>query len=59
MKHPFFIMPMLLLGPKSPGNDIDVYLQPLIKELKDLWKVGIETYDASLKHNLWLCVAVL
>lgn len=34
-------------GPKSPGNDIDVFLQPLIKNLNNLSKVGVETYDAS------------
>ena len=51
MKQPYFIMSMLIPGPKSPGNDIDVYLQPLVEELKDLWEVGIETYDVSLKHN--------
>jgi hypothetical protein len=59
MKQPYFIMSMLISGPKSPGNDIDVYLQPLVEELKDLWEVGIETYDASLKHNFQLHAAVL
>ena len=34
MKSPFFIMSLLIPGPKSPGNEIDVYLQPLIDELK-------------------------
>ena len=33
-----------------PGNDIDVYLQPLIKDLKDLWDGGVETFDASLNQ---------
>ncbi|XP_054820642.1 uncharacterized protein LOC129319568 [Prosopis cineraria] len=26
--------------PKQPGNDIDVYLRPLVKDLKKLWEVG-------------------
>jgi len=30
-----------------PGKDINVFLRPLIDELKDLWNVGIETYDAA------------
>jgi hypothetical protein len=29
----------------------DVYLQPLIKELQELWNVGMHTYDASKKNN--------
>ncbi|KAG8389720.1 hypothetical protein BUALT_Bualt01G0008100 [Buddleja alternifolia] len=38
-------------GPKSPGKSLDGYLQPLIDELKTLWDVGVETYDASRKQN--------
>ncbi|KAA0046643.1 hypothetical protein E5676_scaffold411G001130 [Cucumis melo var. makuwa] len=33
-------MSLLILGPKSPGREIDVYLQPLIEELKELWTLG-------------------
>ena len=40
------MLSMIIPGPSSPENDIDVYLQPLIGELKELWKVGVETYDA-------------
>ncbi|XP_058776589.1 uncharacterized protein LOC131650901 [Vicia villosa] len=46
-------------GPTSPGNDIDVYLQPLIDDLKELWDVGIETYDASSSSNFQLHAALL
>ncbi|XP_076909133.1 uncharacterized protein LOC143566274 [Bidens hawaiensis] len=28
-------------GPKQPGNDIDVYLSPLIDDLKTLWSLDI------------------
>ncbi|KAF3648996.1 hypothetical protein FXO37_19182 [Capsicum annuum] len=34
-------------SPLSPENDIGVYLQPLIVELNELWKVGVETFDAE------------
>ncbi|XP_027172109.1 uncharacterized protein LOC113771742 [Coffea eugenioides] len=46
-------------SPHAPGNDIDVYLQPLIKELKELWEMGINTYDASCKQNFQLRAALL
>jgi len=36
MKSSYFMMTLLIPGPKSPGNDIDVYLQPMIEELKEL-----------------------
>ncbi|KAL0337734.1 UNVERIFIED_CONTAM: hypothetical protein Scaly_2048500 [Sesamum calycinum] len=52
MKDPFLLLSMLIPGPKGPGNDIDVYLQPLIDELKELWEVGIEAYDAYKKKTL-------
>ncbi|KAL6329317.1 hypothetical protein AAG906_016209 [Vitis piasezkii] len=32
-------------GPRQPGNDIDVYLAPLLDDLKMLWDVGVECYD--------------
>lgn len=53
MKTPYFIMSLLIPGPKCPGNDIDIYLQPMIEELKELWD-GVETYDTHSKSN-FLC----
>ncbi|XP_074369055.1 uncharacterized protein LOC141709057 [Apium graveolens] len=49
MKPENLILSTLIPGPVYPGNEIDVYMQPLIAELKELWAVGIETYDASKK----------
>ena len=36
----------LISCPQQPGNDIDVYLGYLIKDLQTLWEVGVEAYDA-------------
>jgi hypothetical protein len=36
MKQTSFILSLVILGPSSPGMDIDVYLQPLIDELLEL-----------------------
>jgi len=36
MKDPYFIMSTLISSPSALENDIDVYLQPLIDELKEL-----------------------
>ncbi|WVZ93355.1 hypothetical protein U9M48_039342, partial [Paspalum notatum var. saurae] len=46
-----FIMTLLIPGPKSPGKDFDIFLQPLIEDLLELWK-GIRTYDAFTKNIL-------
>jgi hypothetical protein len=40
---------MLIPGPRSPGISMDVYLQPLIDELRDLWDKGARTWDAKEK----------
>ncbi|WMV25099.1 hypothetical protein MTR67_018484 [Solanum verrucosum] len=46
-------------SPGSPGDAIDVYLQPLIDELKELWETGVCTFDASTKWNFtMLCIEV-
>jgi hypothetical protein len=37
-------MLMLIPGPRSPGMNIDVYLRPLVDELKELWVKGVETH---------------
>nr|XP_027189367.1 uncharacterized protein LOC113786234 [Cicer arietinum] len=54
MKHTSFIMSMIIPGKKMPGNDIDVYLQPLVKELKELWTTGVDTYDSFKKEMFTL-----
>jgi hypothetical protein len=38
MKQKIVMMPVLIQGPKQPGNNIDVYLRPLVDELLLLWK---------------------
>ncbi|XP_039134228.1 uncharacterized protein LOC120271620 [Dioscorea cayenensis subsp. rotundata] len=58
MKQSSFLLSMIIPGDKGPGNDIDIYLQPLIKELKQLW-VGVQTYDASVRKNFHLRAALL
>nr|XP_027083699.1 uncharacterized protein LOC113706000 [Coffea arabica] len=35
MKQPYFMLSLLIPGPSSPGNNIDVYLQSLVKELTE------------------------
>ena len=40
------LLSLLISSSRQPGNDIDVYLAPLIEDLKLLWDVGIEAFDA-------------
>jgi hypothetical protein len=38
----------------APGNEIDIYLRPLIDDLHELWDEGISTYDALTKETFKL-----
>ncbi|KAL9247458.1 hypothetical protein vseg_020889 [Gypsophila vaccaria] len=46
-KSKYILLTMLISGPKQPGNDIDVYLAPLIEDLKLLWDVGVQVFDSA------------
>ena len=46
MKRKYMMLSMMISGPKQPGNDIDVYLNPLIEDLKLLWNEGVDMFDA-------------
>lgn len=46
MKREFSMLTVLIPGPKAPSKDIDVYLRPLVDELKELWYNGVPTYDS-------------
>ncbi|XP_062028723.1 uncharacterized protein LOC133744669 [Rosa rugosa] len=59
MKQPFIYLSVFIDGPKGPGDKIDVYLQPLIEELKELWDEGIETFDASSNQMFQMHAALL
>ncbi|XP_074351848.1 uncharacterized protein LOC141690996 [Apium graveolens] len=59
MKPDNLILSTLVPGPVYPGNDIDVYMQPLIAELKELWEIGLETYDAYADETFMLRSSLL
>ncbi|CAL9030086.1 unnamed protein product [Prunus brigantina] len=43
----------------DPGRSIDVYLRPLVDELKDLWTNGVRTYDKATGKMFTLQAAVM
>ncbi|GLT44932.1 hypothetical protein SLA2020_188050 [Shorea laevis] len=51
MRPEFAFLTRVIAGPKSPGKNIDVFLRPLIEDLKMLWSNGVETYDSYHKQN--------
>ncbi|XP_074377002.1 uncharacterized protein LOC141718520 [Apium graveolens] len=60
MKRKFMMLITLISGPQEPGNDIDIYLQPLIDDLKKLWEDGEpNVYDAHTKSFLTLTAILM
>jgi len=59
MKQSNFILSLLLPGKRGPGSDMDVFLQPLIYDLLDMFENGVRTYDASKGEFFKLRAAVL
>ncbi|KAK9049303.1 hypothetical protein SSX86_031729 [Deinandra increscens subsp. villosa] len=57
MKRKFIMLVLLISG--TPGNDIDVFLEPLVEDLQILFEIGVETYDAYLKETFTLRAVVL
>jgi len=47
LKRRYLLLTMLISSPKQPGNDIDVFLEPLMEE-------GVKMMDAFIKKELTL-----
>ncbi|KAH0987638.1 hypothetical protein GBA52_014815 [Prunus armeniaca] len=45
------MLTLLISRPRQPGNDIDVYLEPLVEDLKELWINGVSVYDVFNKST--------
>nr|KYP68888.1 hypothetical protein KK1_022537 [Cajanus cajan] len=58
MTKPYFFLTCLIPGLHNLTVKIDVYLQPLIDDLKLLWDCGVLTYDISTKQNFILHAAL-
>jgi len=59
MTSPYIFLSCVIPGPRNPKSLIDVYLQPLIDELKQLWFEGVLTYDISTKQNFTMHASLM
>ncbi|XP_022040029.1 uncharacterized protein LOC110942563 [Helianthus annuus] len=59
MRESTFMLTLLIPGPKSPGKDMDIYLRPLVDELKHLWHSGVRTKDATTNEFFTMKAALL
>lgn len=47
MKESSFMLSLHIPRDRITGDDFDIYWQPLIEELKELWKDWVQVYDAT------------
>ncbi|KAK9145006.1 hypothetical protein Sjap_004909 [Stephania japonica] len=59
MKREFMFLTVIMPGPNNPTLRIDVFLQPLVKELLDLWFYGVATYCISIRTNFLMRAALM
>ena len=62
MKSSYLLLMLLIPGPIALGKDIDVFLRPLVDELKELWEEGLvlrDVVDGSLLRCIMHCYGQL
>jgi len=55
----FMFLLVLVPGPNHPKRSLDIFFQPLIEELKDLWYTSVQAYDHYKKENFSLRVVLM
>ena len=50
LKCRHLLLTMFISGPKQQGNDIDVFLEPLMEDMKMLWEEEVKIMDAFVKE---------
>ena len=48
----YLLLTMIISGLKQPGNDIYVFVEPLMEDMKVLWDDGVKMMDASKRSSL-------
>jgi hypothetical protein len=59
MKQSNFILSFLIPGKDAPGSDMNLYCEPLVNDLLDMFENGVRTYDASRGEYFQLRAAIL
>jgi hypothetical protein len=47
LREGFIFLTLVILGPKEPKKQMNIFLRLLMKELKELWQ-GVDAYDSHL-----------
>ena len=52
------MLSMIILGPRQPRNDIDIYLSPLIEDLRKSWDKGVDVFNGNQNETFKFCAMV-
>jgi hypothetical protein len=60
LNEEFIFLVLVILGPKEPKKQTNIFLHPLMEELKELWQ-WVDAYDSHLKcpFNLWVYLCLI
>jgi hypothetical protein len=50
LRPEYIFLALVVSGPKHPGKNLNILMQPLVDEFKTLWE-GVDTIDALIKHS--------
>ena len=50
LRPEYIFLALVVPGPKHPGKNLNILMQPLVDEFKTLWE-GVDTIDASIKRS--------
>jgi hypothetical protein len=53
-KHMCLLLTCIISGPQQPSNDIHVFLESLMEDMKILWEHRVKMMDESLKKEFTL-----
>ena len=53
-KRKYLLLTILISRPTQPGVDMDVFLEPLMQDMKILWEIGVKMLDKYHKESFTL-----
>nr|ABG66033.1 transposon protein, putative, CACTA, En/Spm sub-class [Oryza sativa Japonica Group] len=53
-KRKYILLSILIQGPKQSGIDIDVFLEPLMEDMQEMWKEGLRVWNKYCREHFTL-----
>ncbi|KAL0307979.1 UNVERIFIED_CONTAM: hypothetical protein Sangu_3001400, partial [Sesamum angustifolium] len=59
MSFEYMFLTIVILGPTNPKCLINIYLEPLIEELHNLWHAGVLAHDSAKNETFTMRAALM